>query len=67
MDVLVQNISPNEVTFFEELIKRMGWDVKTRESILERFVETRPQNVDLTDEEIMEEIKSVRYTGEDNS
>jgi len=62
MDVLVQNISQSDVNFFEEFVKRMGWVFKTKESVLKKFIETRPKNVDLTDEEIMEEIRSIRYT-----
>ena len=62
MDVLVQDISQADVNFFEELAKRMGWAFKTKESILDRFIQTRPKNVDLSDDEIMEEIKAIRYT-----
>ena len=62
MEVLVQNISKSDVNFLEEFIKRMGWVFKTKENVLEKFIETRPENVDLTDEEIMEEIRSIRYS-----
>ena len=61
MDVLVQNIPQADIDFFEELAKRMGWAFKTKESILDKFIETRPQNVDLTDEEIMDEVRAIRY------
>jgi len=62
MEVLVQNISKSNVNFLEEFIKRMGWVFKTKENVLEKFIETRPENVELTDEEIMEEIRSIRYS-----
>ena len=61
MDLLVQNITQADLNFFGELAKRMGWAYKTKESILEKFIETRPKNVDLSDEEIMEEIRTIRY------
>jgi len=61
MDVIVRNISQSDVNFFEEFIKRMGWAFKTKENVLEKFIETRPENVDLTDNEIVEEIRSIRY------
>jgi hypothetical protein len=61
MDVLVKNIPTADINFFEELAKRMGWAYKTKESILEKFIETRPKNVDLSDEEIMDEIRTIRY------
>jgi len=62
MDVLVRNISQSDVNFLEEFIKRMGWVFKTKENVLEKFIESRPENVELTDEEIMEEIRSIRYS-----
>ena len=61
MDVLVQNISQTDVNFFEEFAKRMGWAYKAQDSVLEKFIQSRPQNVDLKDEEIMDEIRTIRY------
>jgi hypothetical protein len=39
----------------------MGWEVHVRKSFLDKYIETRPKNVDLTDEEIMDEVRAVRY------
>jgi hypothetical protein len=61
MDILMQNIPQMDVIFLEELAKRAGWTFKIKESLLERFIETRPKNVDLSDEDIMEEVRAVRY------
>ena len=33
-----------------------------KDSVLEKFIETRPKNIDLSDDEIMEEIRAIRYT-----
>lgn len=38
-----------------------GWQAETREEILERFVKIRPAVPPLSEEEIIEEVKSVRY------
>ena len=40
-----------------------GWQAQSFNSLLNRFIETAPQDVPLTDEEIMAEIKSVRQNG----
>ena len=32
------------------------------DSVLEKFIKTRPKNVDLSDDEIMEEVRTIRYT-----
>ena len=33
-----------------------------KDSVLDKFIETRPKDVDLSDEEIMEEIRTIRYS-----
>lgn len=45
----------------KELIRKFGWQVETREQMLERFVKSRSNKDLLSDEEIMEEVKAVRY------
>lgn len=32
-----------------------------RKALFDRFIQSRPKDVDLTDEEIMEEVRAVRY------
>ena len=48
--------------YAEELVKKMGWEVQTREELLDSFIESRPEKSPLTDEEIMNEVKAVRYS-----
>ena len=60
-DIYVK-LPQTDVNFFGEFAKKMGWTFKTKESVLRSYINTRPKNVDLSDEEIMEEVKSVRYT-----
>ena len=36
------------------------WFVEKKTDLLCKYIASRPQNVDLTDEEIMEEVKAVR-------
>lgn len=47
--------------FASALSKRMGWELKTPENILDEFKSSRPSNVSLTDEDIMAEVRAVRY------
>ena len=37
-----------------------GWQVQSFNEILDEFIETAPQNVPITDDEILAEIKQVR-------
>jgi hypothetical protein len=40
-----------------------GWQAQSFNNTLNRFIETAPKNVPITDEEIMTEIKKVRQNG----
>jgi len=55
------NIPSTDWGLLQELISRFGWQSETREQILEEFLQTRPQNVDLSEEDIMDEVRAVRY------
>ena len=56
------NIPISDWKFFKELVTKMGWEVQTREELLDSFIESRPEKSPLTDEEIMNEVKAVRYS-----
>ena len=55
------NIPRADWTLLQELVNRFGWQSETREQMLEEFMQTRPMNVDLTEEDIMNEVRAVRY------
>ncbi len=56
------NVPAVDWSFFRELIRKFGWQAETREQLLDRFVNSRPALPALTEEEIMDEVKAVRYT-----
>ena len=55
------NIPRADWTLLQELVNRFGWQSETREQMLKEFMQTRPMNVDLTEEDIMNEVRAVRY------
>lgn len=55
------NIPKADMKFFKELTKKMGWTVSTKESVLKNYIQSRPTQVDLTDDEILAEVAAVRY------
>jgi len=65
MDTAFENISlqlpQGDMFYFEQLARKKGWAFKTKESILQKFIDTRPKNVDISDDDIMEEIYAIRY------
>ena len=55
------NIPRTDMALLQELVNRFGWQSETREQMLEEFMQTRPLNVDLSEEDIMNEVRAVRY------
>ena len=55
------NIPRADWTLFQELVNRFGWQSQTREQLLGEFMLTRPQDVELSEEDIMNEVRAVRY------
>ena len=49
-------------SLFRELVRKFGWQVETREQMLDRFISSRSASPAISEQEIMDEVKSVRYT-----
>ena len=54
-------IPKSDMGLFQKLAKKMGWEIRTPERVLDAFIASRPKNADITDEEILEEVNKVRY------
>ena len=59
-DVSVK-IPQSDMVFFQLFADKMGWLVNRKQDLWEKYAVNSPQNVPLTDEEIMEEVRAVRY------
>ena len=55
------NVPKSEVGFIITLAQKMGWELETKASLLDKFINSRPKNVDLTDDDIIEVVREVRY------
>ncbi len=55
------NVPLTDWVLLKELIRKFGWQAETREQLLDRFVKSRAKSPSLSEEEIMEEVKAVRY------
>ena len=55
------NVPQADMKFLKELVKKMGWTVERKESLLKKYISKRPSKVDLSDDDIMEELKAVGY------
>jgi hypothetical protein len=55
------HVPQSEVGFITTLAQKMGWEITTKTDLLQKYIHSRPKNVDLPDKEIMEEVRSIRY------
>lgn len=55
------NIPRADRKLFNELVRKFGWVSETREDVLKEFMADRPIVDDITESDIMEEVKAVRY------
>lgn len=60
------NVPKVDWPLLREIIQRFGWEAETREQLLDRFVSTRPAQPGMSEDEIMDEVKAVRYTDENH-
>jgi len=55
------NVPTVDWSLFRELIRKFGWQAETREQMLDRFISSRPSNPRLSEKEIMDEVRAIRY------
>lgn len=55
------NVPLTDWSLFRELIRKFGWQSETREQLLDRFIASRPTEPEISEEEIMDEVKAARY------
>lgn len=55
------NVPKADWSLFRELVRKFGWQTETREQLLNRFVESRPELPTLSEDDIMDEVRAVRY------
>lgn len=64
MDSALQNVYLNvpkaDLKFLKEFADKMGWTIETKDSLLKRYIASRPSKVKLSEKDILEEI-SRRY------
>jgi hypothetical protein len=58
--ILVE-IPQSDMIFFKFFADKLGWQFNSRQRLWEEYIKDSPENADLTDEEIMEEVRAVRY------
>jgi len=55
------DIPQSDVVFFKLFAAKMGWKFNSKQNLWAEYVKNNPKNVDLSEEEILEEVRAVRY------
>jgi hypothetical protein len=58
---ILVDIPQSDKAFFRLFADKMGWTIESQEDLLDRYIATRPKNVPLTEEDIMEAVREARY------
>ena len=61
MTQVVLSIPNGEVSFMSSLAEKMGWNMQTRESLVEKFISSCSEGSSISDEEIQAEVNAVSY------
>lgn len=56
------SLPQRDMELFKDIAKKMGWRYNTKEDLLLKYINRRPRGVDISDSEIMAEVRSVRYS-----
>lgn len=54
-------VPQSDMDFFQLFVNKMGWEIENKTDLLDQYIISRPQNVEITDEDIMKEVRAVRY------
>jgi len=55
------DIPQSDMIFFKFFADKMGWTLNSKQALWDEYMKRSPKNVDLSEEEILEEVRAVRY------
>ena len=51
----------SDIKFLQLFANKMGWLVDKKQNLWDKYIQNSPQNIDFSEEEIMEEVRTIRY------
>ena len=58
---ILVDIPYSDMMFFELFANKLGWRFNSKYSLWEEYIKNSPANVDLSEEDILEEVRAFRY------
>ena len=54
-------IPQSDMIFFKLFANKFGWQFNSKQNLWEEYIKNSPDNVDLSEDEIMEAVRAIRY------
>ena len=58
---ILVDIPQSDMIFFKLFADKFGWQFNSRQNLWDEYIKDSPVDVNLSEEEIMEEVRAVRY------
>jgi hypothetical protein len=58
---ILVDIPQSDMIFFKLIADKVGWQFKSRQNLWDEYLKNSPKNIDLSEEEIIDEVRAVRY------
>lgn len=58
---VILSVPTSDMAMITMLAEKMGWTMQNSDSIMKQFIASRPTDVSVSEEEIMAEVRAVRY------
>jgi len=58
---ILVDIPQSDMMFFRICAAKFGWSYNSRQNLWDEYIKSSPSNVDLSEEEIIEELRIARY------
>jgi len=58
---ILVDMPQSDLLFFKLFADKFGWQFNSKQSLWDEFIKSSPENVDLSEEDIMEAVRAVRY------
>lgn len=61
-ELRINDIPKSDVKLFKQLMNKLSCAVSDKEAMLDEYIQSRPENIEISDEEILQELDFVRYS-----
>lgn len=60
-ETILVDIPKSDIILFQMFANKLGWQYNSRQNLWDKYIKSSPENSDLSEEEIIEEVRAIRY------